>query len=327
MIKSTETRWLLLIHQIPPKPNYFRVKIWRRLQQVGAVAIKQSVYVLPKSEQTYEDLTWILKEITEGGGEALLSEAFFLEGLSNEQVEAMFQTARDADYKQIVEEAQSMAEAISQENIGSSKIISKIKTQFSHLKRRFEYVVAIDFFGASGRGAAEGVIADIESRLRGIRHETPVSIKSVQKVRGRKWVTRKGIYVDRIACVWLIKRFIDQNARFKFVSSNKYRPKKDELRFDMFEAEFTHEGDQCTFEVMVQRFRLDDPAFAPIAEIIHDIDLKDEKFGRQEAPGLNLLFSGIAMAHEKDEERLERGSVILDQLYEYFRRQSKEKVL
>lgn len=310
--------WFLLIHQIPPKPSYFRAKIWRRLQQVGAVAIKQSVYALPKNEQTYEDMTWILKEIIEGGGEALLSEAFFLEGLSNEQFKARFQTARDADYEQIIQQAQSLREELSQKNTESSASISKIKAQLSRLQRRFEGVTSIDFFEASGRGAAEGVLTDIESRIKGIRHEIPMPPKSVQEVRGKTWVTRKGIYVDRIACAWLIKRFINHNARFKFSTDKKYRPKKDEVRFDMSEAEFTHEGDRCTFEVMIERFRLDDPALIKIAEIIHDIDLKDGKFARQETAGINALFSGLSMAHQKDEERLERGSVILYELYEYF---------
>src|SRR5919108_507299 len=107
---SNEEHWLMLIHQLPPKPDYFRVKIWRRLQRLGAVAIKNSVYVLPKNEQTQEDFQWVLREITEGGGEATLCEARFVEGLSDEQVEALFQAARSADYGQIAEEARRLAE-------------------------------------------------------------------------------------------------------------------------------------------------------------------------------------------------------------------------
>ena len=93
-----ECRWLLLIHQIPPKPDYFRVKIWRRLQRLGAVAIKNSVYVLPKNEQTQEDFQWVLREIVEGGGEATLCEARLVDGLSDNEVEALFQGARSSDY-------------------------------------------------------------------------------------------------------------------------------------------------------------------------------------------------------------------------------------
>jgi hypothetical protein len=325
MVKSTDSKWLLLIHQIPPKPPYFRVKVWRRLQHVGAVAIKPSVYVLPKSDQAYEDLTWILKEITEGGGDASLCEASFQEGITDNQVKAMFQVARNEDYKQIVQEAKSLAETTSKSNVDSGKSISKLRAQLSRLKRRLDSVVILDFFNASGRGAAEGVIANVESQIMGLHHEAPVSIESVQNVLGHTWVTRKGVYVDRIACAWLIKRFVDKKAKFQFVSSKEYRPKKGELRFDMFQAEFTHEGDRCTFEVMMERFRLADHALVSIGQIIHDIDLKDEKFGRPEVSGMSSLFLGIAMAHGRDEERLVRGSVILDELYEYFSRQSKGK--
>ena len=103
-------QWLLLIHQLPPKPDYFRVKIWRRLQQVGAVAIKQSVYVMPRTEQAYEDLNWILKEVLEGGGEASLSEAAFLEGVTDDDVIGMFRAARAADYDRIIADARSLSE-------------------------------------------------------------------------------------------------------------------------------------------------------------------------------------------------------------------------
>lgn len=324
MTNSTEKKWLLLIHQIPPKPDYFRVKIWRRLQQVGAVAIKQSVYVLPKGEQAYEDLNWILKEIVEGGGEASLCEASFLEGISNEQVIAMFQAARAADYNKVIEAARSLTEDLSQGLSDTDESISKGRVQFSRLKRRLKGVAAIDFFAAPEHGAAEGALANLASRIIGTDQQSKALPKSIRDVKGRTWVTRKGIYVDRIACAWLIKRFIDQEARFKFVSGNKYRPKLNELRFDMFKAEFTHEGDRCTFEVMLEQFRIEDIALGPIAEIIHDIDLKDGKFGRQETAGINSLFSGIAMAHGKDEERLKRGSAILDELYEFFSRQSRD---
>src|SRR5213593_4461065 len=112
MNNSNEGRWLLLIHQLPPKPDYFRVKIWRRLQRLGAVAIKNSVYVLPKNDQTQEDFQWVLREIVEGRGEASLCEARFVEGLSDEQVEALFQAGRDADYAQIAEDARRVMKEI-----------------------------------------------------------------------------------------------------------------------------------------------------------------------------------------------------------------------
>lgn len=139
-------------------------------------------------------------------------------------------------------------------------------------------------------------------------------------VRGRTWVTRKGIHVDRMASAWLIRRFIDPAARFKYVASKGYRPEPGELRFDMFEAEFTHAGDSCTFEVLLEHFNLDDHALRLIAEIVHDIDLKDTKFDREEAAGIDRLIAGIAMAHKEDEERLAKALPVFDGLYEYYRR-------
>src|ERR671930_1868166 len=129
-----------------------------------------------------------------------------------------------------------------------------------------------------------------------------------EEYRGRTWVTRTGIKIDRMASAWLIRKFIDPQARFKFVPAKGYAPLEGELRFDMFEAEFTHEGDLCTFEVLVARLGLDDRALVPIAQIVHDIDLKDSKFDRPETAGIDRLIAGIAMGHRDDESRLERGS-------------------
>jgi hypothetical protein len=131
-------------------------------------------------------------------------------------------------------------------------------------------------------------------------------------------VTRTGVQVDRIACAWLIRRFIDPEARFKFVRGQDYAPQAGELRFDMFEAEFTHEGEDCSFEVLLRRFGLRQPALRQIAEIIHDIDLKDSRFSRPEALGLDRLFAGIAMRHKDDESRLRDGGAAVEALYACF---------
>jgi hypothetical protein len=135
------------------------------------------------------------------------------------------------------------------------------------------------------------------------------------KHRGRTWVTRTGVKVDRMASAWLIRKLIDPEARFKFVPAKGYRPEPGELRFDMFEAEFTHEGDLCTFEVLVQRFGIGDRAVRAIAEIVHDLDVKDAKYGREEAAGVGQLVAGIAAAHPDDEARLARGAALFDDLY------------
>ncbi len=310
------TEWLLLIHQIPPKPDYFRVKIWRRLQKVGAVAIKQSVYVLPVNDQSYEDLHWIVKEIAGGGGTASLSKAVFLEGLSNTRVESLFQAARDADYEKIVEDGRAFLNDSVESSGDSHSFILRKKRELSRIRSRFREIAAIDFFTAPGREAAEKILIECNALF----HEPKVALygtaqEHVNNMRGRTWVTRKGIYVDRIACVWLIRRFIDPEGQLKFVADERYKPHTDEVRFDMFEGEFTHIGENCTFEVLVDTFGLGSLPISAIAEIVHDIDLKDKKFGRPEVHGIQAVFSGIAATYSDDQARLERGSMILDELY------------
>ena len=140
----------------------------------------------------------------------------------------------------------------------------------------------------------------------------------------RVWVTRRGIKVDRIGSAWLIRKAIDPEARFKFVDPAGYEPEPGELRFDMFDGEYTHKGELCTFEVLLRSFEITDAALRPIAEVIHDIDLKDEKYGRPQTAGIELVVNGIAMAHRDDDNRLARASALLDDLYEYFKRKRTE---
>ncbi len=326
MAECTDGKWLLLIHQIPIKPAYFRVKIWRRLQGLGAVAIKNSVYIISKNEETLEDFQWVLREIVQGGGEASICAANFIEGLTDEQIEAMFQAARDADYAQIAEEARSVLDSVP---VSASAITDEdrtgIEANLSRLKKRFSSVTALDFFAAPGRESAEAAMQQLEARLKEARSKTETDEAETEKrdlgdVRGRTWVTRKGVYVDRMACAWLIRRFIDPDAQFRFVSGKGYRPRTGELRFDMFEGEFTHDGDLCSFEVLSKRFFPEDQALVHIGKVIHDLDFKDAKFKRPETAGIGGLMGGLAAAHKSDEARLDRGSAIFDDLYEYFRR-------
>lgn len=248
MIDSTESllQWLLLIHQLPPKPDYVRVKVRRRLQRLGAVPLRGSVYVLPDSEESREDFQWLLGEIRAEGGEAMLCRAEFLEGVNEEELRARFE---------------------SQPTIAE---------------------------GTGGKTRPEVVVP------------------------GRTWVTRKDVHVDRMACAWLIRRHIDPEARFKFVAARGYQPQPGELRFDMYQAEYTHEGERCSFQVLLQRFGLSDPALAAIGELIHDIDCKDAKYGRPETAGIAALIGGIAEADPEDNGRLERSGPVFDGLLQHF---------
>jgi hypothetical protein len=312
---------LLLAHQLPSKPAYFRVKVWRRLQALGAVAVKNSVYALPASEQTQEDFEWLLKEISEGGGEGLLCEARLIDGLSDEELRRLFNSAREADYDALASEIRSLAESLAGHDLTAQ---GDARVKLARLKANAAQIEALDFFGANGREAVEGLLRALENKLQESEameephDQGPAKIPEVA-LKGRTWVTRQRVHVDRIASAWLIQHFIDPEAQFKFVPAKGYAPERGELRFDMFEAEFTHDGDRCTFETLLVRMGFSDPALAAIGEIVHDIDLKDGKFGREETQGVARLIDGISIADISDEERIQRGTALFDSLYESFR--------
>jgi len=190
-----------------------------------------------------------------------------------------------------------------------------VETDLGRLRRRLEEITEIDYFGAPGRRATEQALTTIEARLHTPAGRAGGRQRRAETMTGHTWVTRRDVFVDRIASAWLIRRFVDPKARFKFVGSKSYQPKAGEVRFDMFEAEYTHEGDRCTFETLLDRAGLRDRALTAIAEIVHDIDCKDEKFGREEAAGVAAMVRGIARANPDDGARLERGATAFDDLY------------
>ena len=315
--------WLLLIHQIPPTPSYFRAKVGRRLQRLGAVAIKNSVYVVPFGEQTQEDFQWVVREIVGEGGEATLCKATFVEGLRDDQVEALFQAARDAEYAAVAEEIRDLAGGLPSRLARDDERRPQLEADLARLRKRMGEIAAVDFFAASGRVSAESAIEGLERRLR--RNEKPAveterGALNLDDYGGRTWVTRKNVHVDRIACAWLIRRFIDPSATFKFVPGQGYRASEGELTFDMYEGTFTHVGDACTFETLLGRFGLKELGLLAIAEIVHDIDVKDSKFSRAEAPGIAALIAGIAVAHREDERRVASGGAMFDALLELYGR-------
>lgn len=286
--------WLLMLHQIPPKPPYFRAKVLRRLAQVGALPIKNSAYLLPDREETREDFEWICREITAEGGAAWLFRAEALVGLSVEQIQASFRRLRDADYEELTTSARGLDDA---------KLI-----------QRFEELKKIDFFEHPRRAQIEAILAERQERA--ARDAAGAASSHV----GRVWVTRRGIKVDRIGSAWLIRRFIDPEAHFHFVDPSSYRHSEAEIRFDMYEGEFTHQGGMCTFEVLIATHGLlvQHPGLQPIAEMVHDIDFKDGRYGRAETSGLSRMLDGICARLADDESRLREGSLLFDSLYRTF---------
>ena len=298
--------WLVLIHQLPPEPSYLRVKVGRRLARIGAVQIKNTVYVLPATDACREDLQWAIAEIREGGGEANLFESKFLDGVTDAEVQRRFQDERNADYDALMAEVK-----------GAGRRARG--ADGARFRRRLSAIQAIDFFSAP-RGPAAAALLEKGS-------DVPAGDLRVADYRGRTWVTRPGVHVDRMAGAWLIKRFIDPKAKIQFLlpaprgeGGATRRMRGAILTFDLPNADFTHDAGRCTFEVLRDRFGIADKAVRALGEIVHDIDLKEETFGRDETAGVAALVAGIALAHRDDKERLARAAQVFDELYEFFKR-------
>lgn len=311
MNSLTPRRWLALLHQLPAKPPYLRVKIWRRLQAIGAVPLKNAVHVLPRSAAAQAAFGGLLDDIIASGGDATLIEAHLIAGLSDSDVCALFDSARDADYADIAQAARALLDT----GPASASDIAK-------LHRRIEEVGKLDFFGAHGRQEAEAALVELDR----LRHRHPdvgrtSHLDAAQPIAliGRTWVTRRGVHVDRIACAWLIRRFIDPEARFRFIDSRHHDPASDEVRFDMVDAEFTHEADRCSFETLLLRADLTtDQALVAIGEIIHDLDIGDGRFARPETAGIGAMLSGICASTDDDLQRIALAGDALSQFHTYF---------
>ncbi len=331
--KSQE--WVLLIHQLPPRPTNLRVRIWRKLQKLGAVAIKNSVYVLPASDKTNEDFQWLKQEIESAGGEAAVFRAGAVEGATDAEIIAAFRKTRDEEFVQITASLDRLAGSVREQTRGkhlSAGRLAAHEVELDRLHAELERIIANDFFEANGRAAALNACQRCQKVLRFSQTPTakaPTSSRkrdalAVQDYQGRRWMTRKNIHIDRLASAWLIKQFIDKRPRFYFVAEGE--TVENAIPFDMFGAEFTHQGEDCTFETLLKRFGLSDTrGLSELAQIVHDIDLKDDKFQRLEAAGLNAIFNGLSESLRDDRKLLQQASAIFDGLYLLLDKQTEKR--
>jgi hypothetical protein len=306
--------------KIPPSPAYARVKVWRRLQALGAVMIKNSVYVLPNREECVESFQWLAKELAEVGGQASLCEGFFFDGATDDEIERLFVEARNADYAELAEEVRKVAKELRPKK-ATDETLASLEAQAGKLRKRLDEIVAIDFYHASGRESAEGLVVSLLEQIAAVRSPSKsknTALARISKPQKRTWVTRTGVHVDRIASAWLIRRFIDPEAKLKFVPAKGYAIEPEELRFDMYDAEFTHDGDRCTFEVLLERMGIEDAALQAVAEIVHDIDLRDDKFEREETAGVRSAITGLCVVHREDMARITAGTALFDSLHAFF---------
>jgi hypothetical protein len=314
-------RWWVLAFQLPAQPAYARVKIWRRLQAVGAASFKNALYLLPPTDEALEDFEWTLREVQDAGGEGLILDARAVQGFADDEIIAIFDAAREEQYRAIAEEIRAFTARFERKRDTPSA--EETATQHARFHSRISAIEAIDFFQANGREQVRALLRELEPQninVDTLEAEPAMQTEKLASLKGRTWVTRANVHVDRMASAWLIRRWIDPEARFKWVADRNYRPEASEIRFDMYQAEFTHEGDQCTFEVLLNRLELKDAALAAIAEIIHDLDLKDQKFGRKETAGVQQLLAGIVGSQPSDDARIERATNLFDDLYHSFER-------
>lgn len=288
-------KWILIFYNLPSKPMSARVKYWRRFQKEGALLLKDSVYLLPYSDDRYELCQWLVKEISIANGQMNFILTDTIETMSDKNIIDMFKAQSNSLYGAILEKLNS--------NQDLSKV-NKLSKEYSDIKKT-------DFFGSE-------LGKQIKEKLDLLSHNNVTSItvkkRSKKDFQNRLWITRKRPFVDRLASGWLIKNFIDAQAAFGFIDEKDALP-NNAVSFDMNEAEFTHIGSLCTFEVLVQSFDIQDEVVKKIAKIIHQLDIKDDIYDTQEALGILAILRGIRKIEKDDNTLLKKGIEMFDILY------------
>ena len=303
------TQWLMLMVTLPTHPSSLRVRAWRKLRALGAVALKNSVYVLPHGADRLERLQWLTQEVQKDGGDATLLRVERIENMTEEDVIRLFHAARNADYKELADRYRKCLRGLGRRARGRE--VGRAAEELARLGRETERVRGIDFFEAPGYQDVDRLRATAEMHL---RPEQPVADAApLPELRGRLWATRPRPHIDRLASAWLIKRFIDPEARFLCAPPAEFPAEA--LPFDVVGAEFGHQGEDCTFETLLRRSRLDDPRIEALAEIVHEADLRDGKFERPETDGVDLAVRGLAATIKDDEALMAQGLALFDALY------------
>jgi hypothetical protein len=315
-------RWLLFIHQLPSHPSNLRVTTWRRLQQIGAIPLKQAVYALPDTPDAREDFEWLKTEVKAAGGDASVFAANSVDAWSDDALIEEFRRARQELYEELgrdVEQALKRAASARRPKGTRAPALGRLVDIF---RERLVAAEKIDFFGSAGRDRVLTLLRQLEDRISGTARQPAPSGAGDHSGRkasfqGRLWITRPRPGVDRMASAWLIRRFIDRQAQFGFAADRESVPDNG-VPFDMFGVEFSHQGDGCTFETLCSGFGLAEPALSRIAAIVHDLDLKDGRFGAPECSTVDAVIEGLQLAYQNDDALLEQGMTLFDSLYRSF---------
>ena len=309
-------RWLTLLTTLPPTPTRHRVGVWRKLQRMGAVRLRGAGWILPENPETTELFQWLVQEIHSVRGEATLLRVDRVEPITDKDIVGLFHKARAVEYHAVIEGCREILRHLDRYQTHHRRGIPKLRTKLDPMKRELDRVQGIDYLKAPAGERARSVWETTAKRLRAVEtrpHAPRGQRRGALPPRGSTWVTRPRPHIDRIASAWLIKRFYDPEAKFEFADAADAARKG--TPFDVLGAEFGHHGDDCTFETLVKRFGIKDRRVKVIAEIVHEADLHDGKFTRQESLGLDLAIKGLASATQDDHELLERGMALFDGFY------------
>lgn len=312
-------RWLVLVHQIPNRPSKLRVKVWRRLQGVGAVAVKNSVYVLPHSAEAREDLEWIRGEIVAGGGEAVVFAGDAVDEISTAGLVDAWQAARRADWDALRDRAGSLLAEHRARPGTEPEDRRRLERESRSLHGRAQHIDRIDRLGSPGRPEALAALRDLEGLLRGAGEgaSRPAPRLRAADFAGRTWLTRPRPGVDRMASAWLIRRFVDPGAEFAF--SERIPPGGGVVPFDMFGVELGHHGDRCTFETLLDAFGLEGSGLRRIARVVHALDLRTDGAGagaaEAETATVGALVAGLRASVLDDGRLLDHGIALFEALF------------
>lgn len=302
--------WLVLVISVPREPSSLRVRAWRRLRSIGAVALKHGVYVLPARPETAEQFQWLAQEVQRDGGEATLLRVERVENLPSGEIVRRFRDARDGDYRALTERYRALLRAL--ERAPRDGPPRRVREEAARLSREVGRLREVDYFEAPAGDETRRAQERVEARLAPTA-PPPTASTRLAELRGRVWVTRPRPHVDRLASAWFIRRFVDAEARFAFAEPEAGPP--DAVPFDVVGAEFGHHGDRCTFETLLALHGRRDARLVAIAEIVHEADLRDGKYSREEARGLDLAIRGLLAVTADDEAVLEAGLRLFEGLY------------
>jgi hypothetical protein len=323
MTKTPAQEWLLIFYSIPSHPVSGRMRIWRKIAKAGAVQLKGAVYILPANDENRELFQWIIGEVKSLGGDGSFVQTARIETLTDAEVRELFRVQRTAEYRDLAKLLDSVERKVQSGRKGAvAGIRDNAAGILAGLRKTYDEVRSRDFFDASLGRDLEKRIRAIESALKDVKEAgtdkpSPLTRKDLKAYQQRVWVTRKRPFIDRMASAWLIRRFVDRASKFRFIDEKDVAGlAKGEIAFDMQGGEFTHHGDLCTFEVLVRSFGIKDKAVRKIAEIVHDLDLKDDKYGNAAGSGIEEVLTGIRKTVKDDADMLEKGITVFEMMYQ-----------